>query len=133
VQNDAIDHLLTRIWKILSEDRDYPLDRTLLHAILADNMVGPSIFKDLADHILYREPDLDPLSEALLDLWHTAPRKKRWSEIEYLILDGKFEVKFVYPDEVLPVEIEDSLDRRDRIVQKYFGYKPIVYPPFNIK
>jgi hypothetical protein len=128
--NDEIENLLQEIGQLLAEDKGYPLDGTLLHAVLADNMVGPSIFKDLGDHILYRRPDLDRLGDTLLDLWYAEDPQKRWAEIEYLIHDGKFDVKFVYADEIAPPEIEDELDRRDRIVHQYFGEKPIVYPPF---
>lgn len=94
-------------------------------------MVGPSIFKDLGDRILYREPDLNRLGDALLDLWHAEEADKRWAEIEYLVRDGRFLTKFVYADEIAPTDIEDELDRRDRIVREYFGEKPIIYPPLE--
>ncbi len=128
---DETEKLLQSISQILSEDTEYPLDGTLLYARVAANMVGPSVFKNLSDHILYRDPELDSLSEALLALWYAQDSKKRWSEIEYLIRDGKFTAKFVYADDIAPMEVEDSLDRRDRIVREYFGDKPIVYPPLE--
>ena len=40
--------LLNTIGQILAEDRDYPLENTLLHAEVDFNMVRSSIFKDLA-------------------------------------------------------------------------------------
>lgn len=131
MSNNEIEKLLQDIGNFLAEDTDYPLNGTLLHAEVAANMVGPSIFKDLGDHILYREADLDIMDETLLELWFSADPKKRWAEIEYVIRNDKFEVKFIYPDEIAPRDIEDPLDRRDRIVREYFGNKPIVYPPFD--
>lgn len=131
MDNSKFENILQDIGHILSNDIEYPLSNTLLHAEVTANMVGPSIFKDLGDHILYRETELDPLSDALLELWFAAPPKKRWAEIEYVIRNDKFEVKFIYPDEIAPRDIEDPLDRRDRIVREYFGNKPIVYPPFD--
>ncbi|NYT39360.1 hypothetical protein HZY97_01195 [Sphingomonas sp. R-74633] len=131
MQSNESEAILQEIGNLLAEDLEPPFDSILLHAILAENMVGPSIFKDLGDHIIYRDVALDLLDEVLLDLWYTFPPRERWAEMEYLIRDGKFEVKYVYADEVAPIEIENSLDRRDRIVREYFGDKPIVYPPLE--
>jgi hypothetical protein len=89
--------------------------------------VAPSIFKDLGDHIVYRDPDLDRLGDALLDLWKAQNTAKRWTEIEYVIRGDKFHASFGYPEEVDPEE--SMLDRRRRIVVKHFGNKPIIYPP----
>lgn len=129
--NNESEKILQEIGRILAEDTDYPLDDTLLHAVAAENMVGPSIFKNLGDKILYRDPDLNLLGSAILDLWYSALPEKRWAEMEYLIRNGKFEVKYVYPDEIAPPEVESDLERRDRIVRKYFGDKPVLYPPFD--
>ena len=124
---DRSEALLTKISSLLTEDKDYPLDGTLLHAELDNSFVAPSIFKDLGDHVLYRWPDLRDLGDALLELWEAQEGTSRWVEIEYLIRDGKFEVTYVYPDEIGPEE--DSILHRDQVVKKYFGEKPIVYPP----
>ncbi|OYW22298.1 MULTISPECIES: hypothetical protein [unclassified Sphingomonas] len=126
MENDEVEKILNEIGQILSEDKAYPLDNTLLFARLDYGMVGPSIFKNLGNHILYRSPDLDTLGYALLDLWEEQPEGRRWAEMEYLIKDGKFEAVFVYPDELDPEE--EPMDRRTRIVRRYFGDKPIVYP-----
>jgi hypothetical protein len=112
--NDRTEYLLDEIGRLLAEDVAYPLDGTLLYAVLDTNYVAPSIFKDRGDHILYRSPDLDRLGEALLDLWEAEEADERWTEIEYL-------------DEIDPDE--EPLDRRRRIVAQHFGNKPIVYPP----
>ena len=118
--------LLNTIGQILAQDRDYPLENTLLHAEVDFNMVGSSIFKDLGNHILFRDPNTE-LTYALLDLWALSDPGKRWSEIEYLIRNGRFEVSFTYPEDLDPGE--DPGDRRDRVVRRHFGEKPIHYPP----
>lgn len=128
VADDETDRLLNEIGQLLAQDREYPLDGTLLHAELDRNMVGPSIFKELGNQILYRRPDLDRLGNALLDLWEAQDTDDRWAEIEYLVRDGKFDVTYTYPDEIDPDE--DSTERRDRVVRRHFGNKPIVYPPW---
>ncbi len=60
-------------------------------------------------------------------LWDEAEPDKHWAEMEYLIHDGRFTVIYTYPEEIDPEE--DPFDRRDRIVARYFGDKPILYPP----
>ena len=121
------ERLLNEIGQLLAEDTDYPLDGTLLHAELDKNYVATSIFKDLGDHVLYREPDLDRLDDVLLDLWEAQVADKRWAEIEYVVRGDKFHASFTYPEEIDPEE--EPLDRRDRIVAHHFGKKRIVYPP----
>ena len=125
--DDETDRLLNEIGQLLAEDTDYPLDGTLLYAELDRNFVAPSIFKDLGDHVLYRPPDLDVIGDALLELWEAQTSQRRWAEIEYVMRGGKFTATFAYPEEIDPKE--RSFDRRDRIVAKHFGTKPIVYTP----
>lgn len=125
--NDETERLLVEIGQLLARDTEYPLDGTLLYAEVGQNFVGPSIFKNLADRIVYRRPDLRDLGDTLLDLWEAQDTEDRWEEIEYLVRDGKFDVAFTYPDEI--DREEDPFDRRDRVVQRHFGDKPIVYPP----
>jgi hypothetical protein len=128
VANDETERLLNEIGQLLAEDTKYPLDGTLLHAEVSSGMVGPSIFKNRGNHILYRRPDLDRLGDALLDLWHAQAPGRRWAEMEYLVRDGRFETSFIYPDEI-DYEVE-PMDRRKLIVSRYFGEKPIIYPPW---
>ncbi|MEG3176551.1 hypothetical protein U1872_09940 [Sphingomonas sp. RB3P16] len=127
--NDETDRLLGKIGQLLAEDTAYPLDGTLLYAQVASNMVSPSIFKKRGNTIVYRWPDLDRLGDALLDLWAAEEPAKRWEEIEYLITGDTFEVAYTYADEIDPEE--DPFERRDRIVRRYFGDKPIIYPPLS--
>jgi len=129
VANDETERLLREIGQLLSRDTDYPLDGTLLYAELDRNFVRPSIFKNLSSHILYRDPDLGDLGDALLDLWKAQDTEDRWEEIEYVVHDGKFDVAFTYPEEIN--RDEEPLDRRDRIVRRHFGDKPIIYPPLS--
>jgi hypothetical protein len=126
--SDKSERLLNEIGQILAEDREYPADGTLLYARVDTNWVAPSIFKPRGNHILYRWPDLDRISGPLLDLWEEQEPQRRWAEIEYVIHNGKFAATFSYPDDI--DSEEEPLDRRDRIVKRHFGDKPIVYPPF---
>lgn len=90
-------------------------------------MVAPSIFKNRGNSIVYRDPDLDRLGDALLNLWDAEESENRWAEIEYLVSGDRFEVAYTYAEEIDPEE--DPFERRDRIVKRHFGDKTIVYPP----
>ncbi len=125
--NDETDRLLGEIGQLLAEDAAYPLDGTLLYARVRASLVAPSIFKNRANSIVYRDPDLSRWFHLLLDLWEAEKPEHRWAEIEYLITGDTFEVAYTYADEIDPDE--DTFERRDRIVRRYFGDKPIVYPP----
>lgn len=126
--NDEAEKLLNEIGQLLMEDRKYPVEPTLLYAQLDRNMVGESIFKELGNQILYRRPVIEGLPYALLDLWEAQEGEDRWAEMEYLLRDGKFEIVYIYPDEI---DAEDDLvERRARAVRRHFGEKPIVYPPW---
>ncbi|MEP9402720.1 hypothetical protein [Sphingomonas sp. VNH70] len=118
---------LEDIIAILAEDTEYPLEGTLLHATLDHGLVSPSIFKDRGNHILYRDPDLDVLGDALLDFWEGQEGDPRWTDMELVIRDGRFDLRYVCAD-AIDLE-ESSIDRRTRIVRSYFGDKPIIYPP----
>lgn len=126
--NDEAEKLLNEIGQLLMEDREYPVEPTLIYAQLDRNMVGESIFKELGNQILYRRPVIEGLPYALLDLWEAQEGDDRWTEIEYLLRDGKFEVAYIFPDEIAAEE--DLGERRARAVRRHFGEKPIVYPPW---
>ncbi|RYG86690.1 MAG: hypothetical protein EON59_09390 [Alphaproteobacteria bacterium] len=66
------------------------------------------------------------LGDAVLDLWEAQQGEKRWAQIEYIVRNGRVDATFVYSEEIDPSE--EPVDRRRRIVAKYFGEKVIVYP-----
>lgn len=125
--DDEAEKLLNEIGQLLIEDREYPIEPTLLYAQLDRNMVGESIFKELGNQILYRWPVIEGLPYALLDLWEAQEGDDPWAETEYLLRDGQIEVAYVYPDEI--DADEDLVERRARAVRRHFGEKTIVHPP----
>lgn len=126
MESDKTERLLNEIGLAILASTEYAQRPMLLYAELDFNMIGQSIFIDLGNNILYHWGG-QRLSYMLLDLWESSDPEKRWAEIEYVIRDGRFEVSFIYPEDI-DAGI-DSFDRRDRIVEKYFGEKPIHYPP----
>lgn len=125
--SDDSERLLVEIGQLLAEDTEYHLNGTLLYSQLAHWSVATAIFKERGNHVLYRWPDPDRLDYALLELWEAQDTDDRWAEIEYVIRDGTFDVTYTFPEDIDPDE--DTFVRRDRIVQRHFGDKPIVYPP----
>lgn len=124
--NSETERLLKSIGSLLAEDTEYPLDGTLLYAAVGNNSVRPSIFKDGGDQVIYRSPDLDSIAPALLDLWEAENPDERWAEIEYFVRDGVFEAAYTYADEIDPDE--DWNEQRKRVLERYYGRRPIVYP-----
>ena len=123
--NLKVGPIYTRIGEVLAEHVDGDPVGTLLIAEAGDSWVGGAIFKIAGDRIIYDEPD-----EALLDLiteaWEAEDDDKRWVELHYRLLDGRFSAKLVYAEEIDPAE--ESLGRRARIVAEVFGSnKPIDY------
>lgn len=126
--DDETGELLNELGQLLARDTEYPLDGTLLHAMVDTNTISISIFKNRGNHVLYRRADYDLLQDTLFDLWELEEPGKRWEEIAYLVEGGKFDAAFTYPEEIDREEL--SIDRRARTVRRYFGDKPIVYPPW---
>ena len=123
------ERLLNEIGRLLADATGHPLAVVLLYAQVEDNMVGPAIFIERGSYVEYSWTG-NNLTYPLLDLWEEEEPGKRWAEIEYLLRNGKFTVTFTYPDEVDPDEdINAFTARRESIVKRHLGDKPIVYPP----
>ena len=125
---DSIASMLDSIGRIIVKEADTKSDRILLYARVEDGVLAPSLFEEHANFIQYVRPSLSRDYDVFFDLWRQQSGV-HWGEIEYLLHSGSFDVRFVYPDEIDPNE--DTFVRRDRVVQRYFGDKPIVYPPWD--
>lgn len=127
VSDDKVAWWLNEIGRLIAEKED-PSKATLLYVQIGRAWVSPSLFRDRGNHILYEEC-LERLAEPLLDFWYSQRPRNRWAELHYVVRDGKFDALFVYPNELDPKEGLFISDRRDRIVAKYLGEKPVMYPP----
>lgn len=123
---DEAGNLLNEVGNVLSEDKAYPPDETLLYVEAASKMVDMSIFEDLGDHLLFRFP-MPGLSDVLLELWEASDPNKRWTAMQCRIVDGQFTASFAHPEEIDPNE--RTMDRREHILRQRYGNKRIVYPP----
>ena len=123
------ERLLNEIGQLLADETEHPLAGILLYAQVATNVVGTDIFIESGNHVEYSCTG-DSLTYPLLDLWEEEEPSKRWAEMEYLLRNGKFTVTFTYPDGIDRDEDFDAFAaRRESIVKRHFGDKPIVYPP----
>ena len=91
-----------------------------------DGWVSASLYKEAGGSIHYFEPS-QALYDDLLDLWEAEDTKKRWTEMQYAVVNGRFNARFEYDDMKLPGD--GSIDRRERVLRARYGDKPIVYPP----
>lgn len=119
--------MLNEVGKILARDTVYPLDGTFLYVEAEWQMVGMALFKDLGDHLLYRDP-MDDLAGALLELWESAPEDKRWATMQYRIEGDRFDAAFTY--EPLDPAVS-TIDRQQAILRQRYGNKQVVYPPLK--
>lgn len=124
--SERYEELLAGIGQTLASDPDHSSYPMLLFAEVGRMVVSAALFKDIGEKILYSDEIIDVLGDSLLDLWE-AQEGGSWKEMEYVLRDGEFTVHYTYPDEI--DEEEDPFERRNRVVAKHFGDKPIVYPP----
>lgn len=96
-----------------------------MYAEAADNWQTASIFKEIGNQIIYRDPSHE-LLDKIDDAWLAEDLDKRWQGMKFSISGGKFDVTFVFPDE-LDLENESSFERRDRILREKYGDKPVDY------
>jgi hypothetical protein len=103
-------------------------DGTYLYAEAGEGWVGASVFKDEGPIVRYYDPSLT-LCDLLLRAWEaeSTDPKLRWSVMEYEIKETKFDVRFDFPDEV-HVESFAADGRRDIVLKRRFGDKPVLYP-----
>ncbi len=126
--DDETERLLNEIGQVLTDHLNGSPNPVLLYAKLDTNMVGQDVFIERSGHIEYQWAD-DRFTYLLLDLWEQEKPRRRWAEMEYVLRGGKFDVSFTYRHEIDPKE--DPFVRRARVVQRHFGDKPIVYPPWD--
>jgi hypothetical protein len=113
------------IGRLIALRLDGDADGAFMYAEAADNWQTASIFKNQGNQILYRDPSIE-LCNRIDDAWLAEEPDKRWHVMQYSISAGKFDVAFLYPDE-LDLENESSFERSERILRARFGDKPIDY------
>ena len=124
MQNDKTALLLNEIGNLLKTETNCSLS-VLLYAEVASNAVSGSIFTARGNQIECRFPE-DNLTDALMDLWDEQPNDPPWVAIEYSVHEGRFKLVYTYADDS---DWDEEFDRQQRVVHRYFGDTPIIYPP----
>lgn len=101
-------------------------DGTFLYAEGGEGWMASGVFKEDDKVVRYFRPTRE-LGDLLLKAWNAEERGKRWAVMEYVIEGTKFDVQFLFPDEIDPEESE--VERRPRALKRRFGDKPVDYGP----
>ncbi|MBA3667281.1 MAG: hypothetical protein H0W65_06120 [Sphingomonas sp.] len=102
-------------------------DGMFLYAEAGEGWYAVAVFKEESDQVRYYSPTSE-LGDLVWEVWNSEEPEKRWAVMEYEIKGRKFDVQFQFPDEIDPKETE--MDRRPRVIERRFGDKPVVYPPW---
>lgn len=118
--------LLDEIAQTLAAETQFSSNGLLLIAAVDRGYLSLSLFSDRGRHVEYRNIEYGRYDKHLNELWAMEPLSKRWEEVEIFLKAGQFKVKFVFPEDFDPEELDT--DRRHTTATEYFGGKPIRYP-----
>jgi hypothetical protein len=124
---DTLGPLLAGVGGELAEIVGGSPDGVFLYAEAGEGWIGAGVFKDDGAHIKYFDPSSE-LTDLLLKAWNAEEPSKRWAVMEYEVKGTRFDVQFQFPDEIDPEESEG--ERRPRALERRFGEKPVIYPPW---
>jgi hypothetical protein len=117
--------MLNGIGQHLADILDQHPDGSYMYAEVTEGSCEAGIFFDEGKQVVYFDPS-DELFDALFDLWNFAEADKKWAVLHYEVKDGKFNVRFLYPDQLDPEEF--GFERRERALHERYGDKPVIYP-----
>jgi hypothetical protein len=104
-------------------------DNLYLFGEAGEGYSGGGIFVDEGDSVRYYDPS-SHLCDLLLQAWEAEGESQKWAIMEYEIKDSAFDAKLIYPDEI-DQDLSIS-ERRELYLQRRFGNKPVIYPPYPI-
>ncbi len=97
----------------------------LLYAEAGPGWVGGSLFIDHPSEIEWVNPEHYHIGDLVLRLWTSPPDAKRWRALTMIVGEKVFRTEFDYGEGWS--DEQDESDRREPIVRRFFGDKPIVY------
>lgn len=101
--------------------------RALLYMEAGLGWVGGSLFVERKEYVDWVSPR--QISEPVRRLWGALPADEKWRGMILFVSDGQFKAEFDYGEGWN--EEENEGDRREPIVRRFFGDKPIHYPPLE--
>jgi hypothetical protein len=126
--NTEMANILAGLGAYLAHNVDDSADGVYLYAESDGGSYDAGVFRDVGDSVVYFDPS-DALFDQIIDLWDAAKADAKWAVLEYQVVDGKFDAKFAFPDELDPEEY--VVDRRGRALRARYGDKPIDYGPLD--
>lgn len=123
--------LLNEIAETLATETQFSSNGLLLITAVDKGYLSLSLFSDRGRHVEYRNIEYARYDKLLNELWAMEPLSKRWEEVEIFLKAGQFKVKFVFPEDFDPEELDT--DRRHATATAYFGSKPIQYPGLDAR
>lgn len=121
---EAMGPVLSEIGGLLEEDIRAKPDGAFLYAEAGENWVSVSLFIDVGDRVLYRDPSSE-LEHRVLELWDMAEPDKKWNALFYTLTGDQFHAHFQYEEGWDPDE--HKIDRRPRVLEEKYGGKPVDY------
>lgn len=103
---------------------NHPND-TFLYAEADEGFREAAIFHDEGDKVIYYNPSQE-LFDDIGRLWEVAEPDKKWAVMMYDVKDGKFDAKFVFPEDLDPEK--SIVDRREDALIERYGNKDVIYP-----
>jgi hypothetical protein len=102
--------------------------RILFHAEIDDGVTRPAVFYLVAPGKLRYVDATDELECDAYALWESwkGNGNAEWRVMNYLIVDGKLSIDYVYPEQI--DESENLVARRKRTLMQYFGEVQVEYP-----
>ncbi|WP_324750906.1 hypothetical protein SH591_05755 [Sphingomonas sp. LY54] len=129
VTEDKLDRLgpiMSDIGGVAAEIVGGDPDGLYIYAEPARGVVHAEVYKEDPNGVRVFAPT-DELADLIGEAWEleSPDETKRWVAIEYEVRGTKFDVRFIYPEELDPKH--DASDRRNAAVRRRFGNKPVIY------
>ena len=122
--------LAEKIGFFMDSKRSLQQSKMLLIGFFDPEIYSISVYEDEEASLTYIDcsaPDDDLFWTDLIDIWKAQPQKHQWQTLEALLEEDEIKLHFFYADK--PLGKTEDFPPREPIIQKYFGDKPIVYPP----
>ena len=122
--------LAEKIGFMLDDKRTTPSSNMLFIGFFDKQAYSISVYEDQGDKLTYvrYESSTDFSSWMdLIDIWKAQPPKHQWQTLEAISEGEEIKLFFLYADK--PLGRGEDFPEREPIIRKYFGDKPVYYPP----
>lgn len=122
--------LAEKIGFMLDDKRTIPSSNMLFIGFFDKQAYSISVYEDQSDKLTYvrYESSTDFSSWMdLINIWKAQPPKHQWQTLEAILEGEEIKLFFSYADK--PLGRGEDFPEREPIIRKYFGDKPVYYPP----